>query len=539
MKINKILLGAFALSMTFASCSNDEPAKGSTDPSDTTGSNYMAVTISNLGSGSGRATVGNPEFENAEGQEGTIDADNMYFLFFDGNGKAFPLAYANVNGTVETNMVKPISMVSNDETTGGDKQLTGTLVLGKPVSTPYVGEVPSKVVCVINPKTDVMKSLENKPLPEIIKQSTSPRPETWYGDGARFLMTSATYVKDGAVIQAIDIADYVKTTPEDAKNNPVKLYVERVVAKVRASYADNFTIQRRDGDKIETTGKFVLDNKEVTFTAEINGWQLYNTASSSYAFKQLEADYPNFDWKWNDPTNHRSYWANSNSGSPLGGTVYDLYEKVAEGAKPTQFTKKSYRIVNGENVTTTGLSNVAYCFENTEATTVGVTDRTPNKATGILMKATIKLNGEPINMFRWAGTYYTEDRLRQRIADAYSADNDNVEVDPRKVSFIEDAGKNTFHAAYDGNDMSTLFKDILWWKNGVTSYYTNIEHLGNTDETNLGVVRNHIYDYTVTGLIGLGVPGNKPDLPKESETFVACYIRILDWHVISNSVVLE
>lgn len=530
MKINKILLGAFALSMTFASCSNDEPAKGGSNDNVTDGVKYMAVTISNLSSGGSRATaVGSPEYNDAEGNEGKITSDNLYFLFFDDKGRAFPLAYANVNGVTITNMVKPIS-ISQDETTGGDKELTGTLVLGKSATEPYIGKTPSQVICVANPKTEAMQNLANKPLSEVLAQPTTPASTTWYGENAKFLMTNATYVdENNNLIQAVDVTGCIKNTPDEAKANPVKIYIERVVAKVRASYQNSYTVQRRvSNTQIETTGSFLLDNESVNFTAEINGWQLYNTASQSKAFKDLKTSYPSFNWKWNDYDNHRSYWAESAPGADKGSNTYSLEDA-------TQFSKQSYSYTQDGNTVVTGLTNVMYCFENTQYPDVDVTSRAMNEATGIVLKATIKKDGKAINMYRWAGAYYTEARLKQRVADAYKAAYPSETVSVDKVSFVQNEGKNTYYAKYENTSMAYLFDDILWWKDGVTSYYANIEHLGG----NIGVVRNHIYDYTINGIIGLGIPGDNPDMPVEEKTYIACFVRVLDWHVLSNKITLE
>ena len=54
-----------------------------------------------------------------------------------------------------------------------------------------------------------------------------------------------------------------------------------------------------------------------------------------------------------------------------------------------------------------------------------------------------------------------------------------------------------------------------------------------------GVVRNHIYDYKIDGIVGLGVPGNEPNIPDLNETYLAARLYILEWHVVSNNVTLE
>ncbi len=526
--------------MMFSSCSSDEPTVD--NPTDKDGESYMAVTIRTAGMGGSKAEVGDPEFEAGLDKEGNITKENLYFLFFDGNGNAFPLAYANVNGTVSTNMVKPTE-IAWDKTDGDNKTLTGVLVLGKALGEGYIGEKPSKVICVANPNTTVMADLANQNLTKVLATVTNVPADvntTWYGDNAKFLMTNSVYANADAnatsLFQEVDVTGCIKDTPEEAKNNPAVIYIERVAAKVRATYAPNMDIQKRvkkeDGTTEVVTGDkatFLLDNEEVTFTAAINGWQLYNTAVQANAFKELDLTTANaFTWKWNDVARHRSYWAVSNQGATLEDNTWDIYDAAS-------FTNQSF-------ATATPDANIAYCYENTGFTGVEANDRTPNSATAIIVKATIsakKKNGTTISnidMMRWSGAYYTVDRLKQRIADAYKAKFPDATVSADKVTFVKNTTKdNTYHALYDSYDMSELFGSILWWKNGVTSYSVNIEHLGGL----IGVVRNHIYDYTFNGLIGLGVPGNDPNTPEEKEQFLACYVRVLNWHVISNNVTLE
>lgn len=527
--------------MMFSSCSSDEPTVD--NPADKDGESYMAINIKNVGQGSRAASVGDPEFEAGLDKEGNITKENLYFLFFDGNGNAFPLAYANVNGTVTTNMVKP-NEIAWDKTDGAeDKTLTGVLVLGKAVGEGYIGKKPSTVICVANPNTDVMAKLENKNLSSVLATVTNIPADvktTWYGTNAKFLMTNSVYANADAnatsLIQEVDVTGCIKDTPDEAKKNPAYIYIERVAAKVRATYASTMDIQKRvkneDGTSTVVTGEnatFLLDNEEVTFTAAINGWQLYNTAVQANAFKVLDLTKANaFSWKWNDVDRHRSYWAVSNQGATLEDNTWDIYDAAS-------FTNQSF-------ATATPDANIAYCYENTGFTGVEANDRTPNSATAIIVKATISAKKKDgpiignIDMMRWSGAYYTVDRLKQRIADAYKAKFPDATVSADNVSFVENSTKdNTYHALYNGYDMSDLFGSILWWKNGVTSYSVNIEHFGGL----IGVVRNHIYDYTFNGLIGLGVPGNYPNTPEEKEQFLACYVRVLNWHVVSNNVTLE
>lgn len=523
MRKSQIFLGAIAaLSMGFYSCSNeDAPNAGGNAPQE--GNKYMAVHIKTAGLNGTRAgVVGNPEFEDAKGTEGDISADKLFFYFFDDKGNPFPLAYVNVNGEVITNVVKP-TQISQDKGNGGETTIEGVLVLGKAVGEGYVGTTPSQVICVANP-TIGLGDLANKSLGEVLGTlSNVPNP---IPASTGFLMTSTTYAVGTNAITAVDVTGNFENTPTAAEANPATIYIERVAAKVRAHGLETFAPKMRDaqGDIVE--GKYKVDNADADLTVELVGWQLRNTANRSFAFKKITNDQgalQNWFDGWQPEGLHRSYWAVSCGITPQK-TDYDLYNDELENIP--QFTLKGYDATNPTE-------NIAYCYESTNYTPTSVSDRT-SQATAIIVKGIVKKDGQPIDMMRWAGAYYTSDRLKQRIADNYSAAT-GTQVTAANVSFVAD-GKNKWHARVNNTDWSSDFHDIQWWQNGITSYYLNIEHLGGK----YGVVRNHIYDYTFEDVVGFGVPGNDPVNPEEEEeTFLAARLYVLNWHVVSNKVVLE
>lgn len=523
-------LPALAVALFATSCSSDENAPN--PPANAEGQSYMAINLTSLGHGS-KAQEPDANFEGSVEHEGTISYENLYFLFFDQNGNAFPLVYEHVNGTTITNMVKPLEPLVQSEGPGADQEgLQGILILGKP-GPGYVGEIPAQVLCVANPNSEHMKSLENMTLSTVLDKTTTP-PDSWDGKTTNFLMTSASYISGGKLKVTDDVTPFIKKTPEEAKAKPVQINIERLAAKVRVNYGAQFPVQKRVSDtEVQNPGVFTIDNVETKLAVEINGWQLYNTATQSNAFKKLNATYADFTWNWNDEFNKRSYWAETNPGATLRKTSWDL-------SSADHFTNHTFDSNNP-------VDNVVYCYENTKFPGIDVNDRTVNKATGIVFKATIKkvnadgsVQDAGLDMMRWSGAYYTVAHLKEKAAKQWSANNGNAAYDAAKVAFVSDGtNKNTYHAVYnistDNSQDIPLFTNILWWRNGVTSYYTNIEHLGGL----YGVVRNHIYDYTISGLVGLGIPGNNPDVPEEVQQYVACHVRVINWHLVSHDVNLE
>ncbi|WP_300502760.1 Mfa1 family fimbria major subunit [uncultured Duncaniella sp.] len=549
MKFNKFLFGAAALSMgVFASCSSDEPVKGPDGGNGAIeGEQYMAISITTAGLGGSRAAgVGDPEFEAGVGTECDITAENTYFFFYDANGNAFPLAAANVNGTVATNMVKP-TKIELQHGPGDAATLEGVLVLGKAIGEGYVGTTPAQVLCVANPsKAFSVAEYENKNLSWVLGKESST-PATLPAETG-FVMTSTTYVDGVKIVTAQDVTGKFAETPEAAKTNPAVLYIERLAAKVRAKGLGEYTAQIRkkvtaeDGavsTVVTEDGKITIDNKEAIVKVELLGWELIKTAGQSNAFKSLKSEWLATDPfnGWNDADKHRSYWAASNAGTIRNTDIPSLSDN-------SKYTKGNF---------VSGVENVAYCYENTgyaEApnTPTSVNDRnTAYNATSVVVKAVVKTydaetqTSKPVDLMRWAGSYYTVDHLKELVATDYNASvtGAGAKATANDVEFVDNSAlDNTYHAVVTVGENRTEmanFMSILWWKNGITSYYANIEHLGQK----FGVVRNHIYEYEFDGVIGLGVPGTEPNTPEETETFLSAKLYCLNWHVVSNKLTLE
>lgn len=538
-KINYLGLAAIA-AFGLASCSSDEPGNGSNNGA-AKGEQYMAVTIRTAGmNGTRAAELGDPEFEDpaAGSNEGTVTKDNIYFYFFDAEGNPFQLAAANVNGDVATNVVKPVE-ISSANTNGAEPgTIQGVLVLGKAVGEGYVGTTPAQMLCVANPVASNLDAYANQPLAKVLELTTD---NTDLPALSNFVMTSSTYVDGGKKVVATDVTGKIATTPEAAEANPAIIYLERLAVKVRAHGLGDFTPEYRNADgNIETDHQYKVNNEDVDLQVTLDGWRLINISTKSLAFKNVLAE-GNYFTGWNNADLHRCYWSLSQVSNPLINTIAqcDIYDA-------TQWTRGNF---NAAQPTV----NIAYAYENTQyaAESYGaggaadVSDRL-SKATGILVKATVKMKkaGEteftPVKLTRWAGAYYTEDELKNMIIANYNVANGTT-LAADAVEFVKDTAPNRWkaqvrNAAGVVTDWSTNYNNIMRWIDGATSYYLNIEHLGGL----FGVVRNHIYDYEFTGVVGLGVPGNDPENPEpEDETFLAAKVAILNWHVISNKFVLE
>lgn len=578
MKTNKFWLGAFVfLSMgMMASCSNEEPAT-SGGTTEQTGDKYMAVRISPV-SENGTRTVTNQDdplgagFEQGVGTENDISAENTRFYFFTDKYEPFLLSAGNVSGAVSpSNMVKPTSLSQYNQ--NGDKTSTinGVLVLGKAADQGYVGKTPTYVICAANLSDVEFTNLANKSMEDvynvIISRETS--------NSGLFKMTSSTYLKENSSntdggydrVFASEITDNVYENMDDAVKNPVEIYIERLAVKVRTTGLGILEAKQSSADGATNDYTFIDENgNSVTknLSVDLTGWQLCNTTTSGYAFKHIATGINYFDG-WNTPDYHRCHWAITPPAATLQihDDSYDIYTDA-------QFTLGNY---NADDAT----KNIAYTYPNTSYSgfvgnsdysesvehPASLTDRTDNvNATAVVIRGVVGTVAtdesgnqkiEPLNMVRWAGSLYETNVFKAMIARQYDIENgnevgtttvDNVRFDTQIESGENktDANKHVARIVV-GNSSSTYprFNNIEEWKDGVTSFYLNIQHDSRTDGTPIyGVVRNHIYEHNVTGVVGLGVPGNERENPTDDEeTFVACRLNVLTWGVVKNDVVLQ
>lgn len=549
--------------MMFSSCSSDEPTVD--NPADQVGERYVAVTIKNVGSIGGRATTSTENgatFEEGIGNESSITAENLRFYFFTPDGRPFIMNSTGVNGTVSnTNMVKPAAI--NQSTTNGKvTDIEATLVLGTEAGG-YKGNKPAYVFCVANlpagtDGTVNWAKFANKRMSDIYDEFENA-PSTLTADGS-FVMTSSTYADNtfaptpnpfnGKVIFFSDLTGKIKSTPEDAKANPAEIYLERLAAKVRAHGLTTYIVQQKGTDNKPTPAKFtvkVLENgaivakDNVELKVELTGWRLRNTAKTAFSIKNISENWLTtapFD-AWNIAELHRCFWATSKavSANDVERVPYNIYDA-------SQFSLGNFdaSTVEAEK------QNIAYCFENTAVQPASQSDRT-TIATAMVVRGIVKMNDQPVNLCSWGGEYFTEEAFKQMIIENYNADKnaadqltaDAVGFAKYTIEMGDDAKSNTWYAYVTDKNNQPIhtnyrFHNIHRWEAGQTSYYVNIEHMGGK----FGVVRNHIYDYTFSNVIGLGVPGNDPKNPDpETETYLAARVMVLNWHLLSKNIVLE
>ena len=483
---------------TLLSCSNEtEPAGGNTECA-----GFIAVNILAPNSNATRATDGG--FVNGTDTEGK--ADKGIFLLFDATGNQVGqpqeltlTPWAGPGNPNVENMSSAILVVENQK----DIATTHVLaILNAPADADFAGKTLTQVIGIAGDYSST-------------------------ADG--FVMTNSVYNEGGNTVTATPIAGHIAASAEAAKNNPVEIYVERVLSKVQTSALSNV-----EGSTITVSGE------SVTVTPEIVGIEVANVAKNSNLVKDIAGI--NFSWNWNDAANKRSYWATTSN---------------------TEFSNQSWKTVGQ---TSASSAHNFYVQENTGDT-----------KTSVLVTGQLKdENGEALSFVKYAGQFYTPAGAMNIMANVlknagYRINNgtESVTIAPGQLKWAQPAGIESWQTVaqldtaegtvftkngetVSAADINTFLTGnayrVKFWNDGMAYWYVNIEHFGTDAAGNAlnGIVRNHVYDLSLNSLKGLGVPVFDPDreiipdTPRDEDGYyLSARINILKWKVVSQDVNFE
>lgn len=324
-----------------------------------------------------------------------------------------------------------------------------------------------------------------------------------------FPMTASTYMSNvGREICDVVISEYyLKEDPVKAQGTPLEVYLERLAAKVTLSLP-----------ALEFDVPVVTAENNISAKVKVTGWGLNATNKSSYCFKKIRSSWNNdFSWTWKNEIKGRCYWAedpNYTSGTypvlPASIQSEDALEYVA------------YKDLGNTLALDEGrYKGSLYCRENTADGALlpledGASASLYSRITHVLVKAELVFSlasGTDVkgyvsasDIYRYKGVFYAS------LAEAQA------------VEAVSPGGR------------------IDHFKKGQFYYKIPIEHLNDTypssgnsyNTANYGVVRNHNYTITVSGLSGIGMGISQEDeriLPVRdaSDYQVSVYTTVSPW----------
>lgn len=562
MKIFKLFPLACAALMMSA-CSSDDPSNGVS-----TGANdpqYLAVNIVNVGATPTRASE---EYVNGTEDENKIT--KVRFYFFNGDGS--PYIIKNPGGGVSGGNPKNWLEASptDDTTTPGSsnvEKITQTVL----VINGEQNAAPSAIVAVVNPETVDAATLKNGGTMRLSELRNTAVGQNFYkkdasGKVSDFVMSNSVYVNTGEDVCASLVAGHVATSAEDATKKPVELYVERVVAKVTAN-VDDTAFKLGDGTDWDATkygtktavGK--IGDNEVY--AVIDGWGLASENGKAEIEKKVDKGWSDGNLgfsPWTTSDYHRCFWETS--------VAFDA------GIGGNQPVNHKYSDLKAK------MNEVLYTLPNTPANKV--TDLQNNDLTKLAVAATLKYkdaagNWHDADICRYNGVQFLGvDNLKKQVALTFSqyytstdahtytqlsaSDIDFKDPDGTMQQYrvtptlVNDPAKKYYTKTTSGTtptftevQKSTVLAAIEAAKaeirkGGKAYYYVPIKHLGNTGEVaEYGIVRNHFYKITLSGIKGFGTPVYNPDqvvkpvVPTYDDTYLAARVQVLQWRIVNQN----
>lgn len=567
MKIPKLFpFACVALMMTACASDKDEIGGGTKPGSDP---QYLAVNIVNVGATPTTRAAG---YENGTAEESAIK--KVRFYFFNGDGS--PYLIKNPGMGVESGGDKNwLEASPADDTTSGTpsqiEKITQTVLVINGVQS----AAPAAIVAVVNPGTVEATTLQNEKGGDVMRLSKlrySAVGSQFYKKDAKgkvsdFVMSNSVYVNAGEDVCASLVAGHVTTSAETAKAKPVDIYVERVVAKVTAD-VDNEAFELGNGTNWDNTKygtkKPVGKSGDYDVYAVIEGWGLANENGKAEVEKQVNKAWTDGTLgftPWTTTDYHRCFWETS--------VAFDAGMGGNQPVNPTFNQLKA------------NIQDVLYTLPNTPGSKV--TDLKNNDLTKFAVAATLKYkdaagNWHNAEICRYNGVsilgidnlkrqvaltfsqYYTStdgatytqlskddinfkdpDATTQQylvtptLADAPTGTKYYTKTTTGTTPSFTEVGKDEVLAAIEA-DKAEIRKD------GRAYYYVPIKHLGSKGQlAEYGIVRNHFYKITLSGITGFGTPVYDPNkvvdpiVPTYENTYLAARVQVLQWRVVNQN----
>ena len=568
MKILKFFPLACAALMMSACSSDNNIEGGATKPG--SDPQYLAVNIVNVGTTPTRAG----DYENGTTEESTIK--KVRFYFFNGDGSPYLIKNPNVTEVTGGGNVNYLEATPGDDTTtpgssANVEKITQTVL----VINGEQNAAPAAIMAVVNPETVEPATLKDGATMRLSELRSTAVGSKFYNKDAStgkvsdFVMSNSVYINAGEDVCSSLVAGHLTTSEKTAMENPVDLYVERVVAKVTAD-VDKDAFKVGDGSNWETTkyGTTTAVGKygDYDVYAVIEGWGLAEENGKAEVEKQVDKSWTDGTLgigTWNTYDYHRSFWERSvafNTGVDGNRPVNHKYEEFKAKMKDELYTLPNTPIEKVTNLNTNNLTKLLV------AATLRYKDAENNwnnaeicRYNGMNFLGIDNLKKHVASTFSQYytstdNTHYTQlsgsdidfkdpdaTMVQYRVTPTLAADPEGVTKkyytkNPGTTSDFTEVNKSTVLAAIEASKAEVR-------KDGKAYYFVPIKHLGKAGELGeYGVVRNHFYKITLTGIKGFGTPVYNPELvidptvPTYDNTYLAARVQVLQWRIVKQDV---
>lgn len=548
---------------------------------------YMAVNIVSVGTNGSRAAT---EYENGLEKESQIKKVRFYFYNQDGS--------PYILDGKKTNWTEPYDAIKNgQQNTNGENitQETNSVLVFKPETG---NSAPYSVIAVVNAESlgntitnklgngtqelnSLLTKIEDNQFYKVNITTGGTAPTTNYGKAAsaeNFVMTSSVYLKDGEQQCQTLVSGHVYDDEKQARNNPIYIYVERVVAKVTADVNTATGSEWKFGDATTNNWETTKYGKKVGTTtsgkevyAVLDGWNVADENGTAMLEKQIDKTWTDAGIgftssdPWNSADYHRCFWENS----------------TAAGTTENPSLNHSYTTIAGNAF---GADKYVYTLPNTLNSVT--TDKYKNKLTKFIVAAHLRYNSDGkgnwknVEICTYKGIQYIgQDAVLDVIGSesgyyVQESTGNYKSIGHEQLEFIKaTTAKAKDYKAMAKVKASVNASDVYYKDNtgvytpltslndvytkiqaetadvradGRTYYFIPISHLG-TDPSiaQYGVVRNHVYKITVNDMQGFGTPVVDKDAviiptkPENEATYLAAKIKVLSWRIVKQNADLD
>lgn len=601
MKKGLFLIPAAALAL--ASCSNDDFSNDANNGlTGETEIHYMAV---NLVDNADVPTRADYETDYEDGIDSENEVTSVRFYFFDSsdnafttNGKCYFDTTAEPVAGETPNIEKKLQAVIVFET---EKSSTGTTstpakivaVLNPPTD---IIENPTNIAALQDEVKNYGTSALTTSGKFVMSNAVYATSNTVEHVAYDIQQTNIKESKAAALAAPVNI--YVERVVAKVRVD----LTETLKAGEKTEIGNNvYALELKDGENT-IYGATGAAGTEKPIYVKLLGWNVTGTAPVSRLVKKINPAWGGASWDaapfawgvsnlWNKPDYFRSFWAINPD------DVNDQSELVF-GNFNVSGTNKANGIVNFTPGTDeVPLVNYTYLQENAAWANDGSDPTYPTKL--IVAAQLVDDEGHGVDLGWYAGSYYMQNDLKTVIlnnANIFKKTTDsNVDTyNPATTSdlplqfitateagdFSEETGERnsgvsekvnrynsygkavatsipadtyyvknadgSYDAIADVTELNAKLKavgPVKVWTSGYTYYWIDITHLGAAEQKGQkGIVRNHIYDYTLDSFHGFGIPVEKPgetiypEEPNDPEMmYIAAKINILSWRLVSHN----
>lgn len=428
----------------------------------------------------------NPLYEAPENPDESTPSDNP---LMGANGQIEYFSYYDWSPTYAENQNTQGEPGETLEETDGTGSLSGATVekvlTAMVVLTSKQGYAPSQVVAIINPTPEI-KALQNPTLTKLQEQVAN------YLDGLtskNFVMSNTSQIGKTETTNILEVViaqdikeDCLATTQPEAQENPLVVYVERVVARLDQTFApvlndkdgnpvpDNPPLTLNQGTENEYTiypTGFLFTSQDVDYTEDgsqgddqeresytnepiyvkFYGWAVTSTPNRSNLIKNIDANWGDADdlfgtinEPWFITEYHRTFW---------GKNPADLTD---DPAKPDEsYIWFNYNELIGEEEPDQGECfnmDVTQTYMQENANPYIDEARNPLHPTKVIYAGQLcDKNGNEVTVAEWNGVYFTLQGLKELAASMlqmyYNANEndpnaapDYKPIQPDQITFI-------------------------------------------------------------------------------------------------------